>query len=324
MSGDHIRWTFFASIALVDVILSHFVGIRIIIGPWFLTLSICLVIVYAIYRIVRPNVHLAELSSAAMQYLALGWSLTVLSCLVAAFDFPLIDSTLAKVDAALGMSWIGVFDFVRSRQWLNNILGIGYDSILPQTVLLFIWLNAAGRFQRIYEFISLSALTLGISVAVSAVLPAAGAFVTYDVLSLVKADYISLFFGLRDGSITELPLSKVGGIIQFPSFHTALAILLSYAARNVRLLFPIFAVANAVVISATPTMGGHHFADVIAGAIITVATIGAMRAYQRRVSRDSMTSVADAPPLSTSTNAVTSIPPISATRVVQSAGRTRA
>src|ERR1700722_3674293 len=252
VSGDLIRWASIASIALVDFILSRFVGVHIVMGPWFPALTICLIVVYAIYRIARPNTHLAELSSATAQYLALGWTLTVLSCLVAAFDFPFVDATLARVDAALGISWIGVFDFVHTRQWLNNVLSIGYNSIVPQTALLFIWLNATGRFERIYEFISLFALTLGITVVVSAFVPAAGAFVRYDVLTLVNADYLSLLYGLRNGTISELPLTKVDGIVTLPSFHTVLGILFIYAARKVRLLFPILAVANVILIGATP------------------------------------------------------------------------
>jgi len=262
-----------AGIALLDFGLSQFLGINIIVEPWIPFLMVGLITVYAVYPMFGSDLRAAQLCKAIAQHFGLGCTLAVLSCLVAAFDFPLIDAALARADMALGISWIGIFNFVHSHQWITLTLTLGYNSIAVQPILLLFWLIGTRRFDRFNEFISLFALTLSVSIAISAVLPAAGAFVQYDVLSLVNTDYWTLLTGLRNGTINEVMLSKIDGIVTFPSFHTALGIIFTYAARNIRFLFPTIAATNVVLIGATPIIGGHYFVDVIAGAIITMVVI---------------------------------------------------
>ena len=278
MGGDTLRWMAIVCIALLDFILARHLGIRVVIEPWFPALMIWLLTIYLACRAFRPDGRLALLAGAVAQYLGLGCTLTVLSCLVAALHFPLIDNDLARADAALGFDWLGVFAFVQAHPWLKWALQLGYNSTVAQTALLFVWLNATGRSERTSEFINLCAVTLAIIVALSAVLPAAGAFPKYNVLALVNADYLALLGGLRDGSLHELSLSNIDGIVTFPSFHTALGIIFTYTARNIRYLFPTIAAANVALIGATPSIGGHYFVDLIAGAAVTAAAIALVRA----------------------------------------------
>lgn len=286
MRGDFIRWMSVAGVALVDVVLAYYLEIRIVIGPYFAALVVWLALIYLVYRKLRPNHRLAQLCSVTSQYLALGCVLTILSCLVVAFNFSLVDDALARADEAMGFNWIRTFEFVHERSWLAGTLTIFYNSIAAQTGLLFLWLNAIDRIDRVYEFISLFALTLAITVAISLVVPASGAFVQYGADRLVDADYVQLFAGIRDGSIRELPLSAIDGIVQFPSFHTTLAILLTYAARNVRFLFPIMACANALMLASTPIFGGHYLSDMLAGAAVTILTILFVNARGSDAARD--------------------------------------
>ncbi|MEI7609953.1 MAG: phosphatase PAP2 family protein, partial [Rhodospirillaceae bacterium] len=67
------------------------------------------------------------------------------------------------------------------------------------------------------------------------------------------------------------------GIVTFPSFHSALAVLLVWAARGLgRMIIPVAAL-NAVVLAVTPIYGGHYFVDVIAGITITLCWLPALR-----------------------------------------------
>ncbi|MCP1837138.1 hypothetical protein ACVIHI_001487 [Bradyrhizobium sp. USDA 4524] len=281
MSGEGFRWAVTACVALLDFIIARYLGIHVVIELWFVALVGWLLAIYIVYRFARPDARLAWLCGSVAQYLALGCTLTILSCLVAAFNFPLIDRYLAKADATIGFDWLAAFDYVQSNPWLKRILQIGYNSTEAQTALLFLVLNVTGRVHRTGEFISLCAATLAIMAIISAVLPATGAWPTHRVLQSVSADYLSylpLLNGLRDGSLRQLSLSNIDGIVTFPSFHTALGIIFVYTARGIPLLFPALAALNVIMISATPVIGGHYFVDIIAGAVITCAVIFMVRA----------------------------------------------
>jgi len=80
--------------------------------------------------------------------------------------------------------------------------------------------------------------------------------------------------GLRDGSFRTLEVGNLLGIITFPSFHTAISLVLVWVARGIAWLFwPSLIVGIGVLVS-IPSEGGHYFVDVVAGALVTVAAIG--------------------------------------------------
>jgi hypothetical protein len=88
--------------------------------------------------------------------------------------------------------------------------------------------------------------------------------------------FLDAFNALRDGSLTNIDVSSVQGVVSFPSFHTMLGILITYALRDTRPLFIPVAAINAVMIVSTLPVGGHYLADVIAGAAISAAAIYGM------------------------------------------------
>lgn len=284
MSGDNLRWSSIACIALLDFALAGYLGIRVVIEPWFMTVVAVLAITHVVYRFARPEPRLADLSKAIAQHLGLGLTLTIASCLFAALQMPLIDTSLSKLDTDLGFNWMGLFSDIHSRWWLAAPLHASYNSLIPQTAILFLWLNVTRRSNRIFEFVSLSAITLGVIVAVSAIMPAAGTFKLYDLLHLAEADYVTRFFNLRDGAVTSLSISQIDGIVQFPSFHAALGILFVYASRGVRILFPCMVLTNVLMIVSTPVFGGHYFADVIAGGLIASLIVIVSRRYRAVIS----------------------------------------
>ncbi|QOZ52215.1 phosphatase PAP2 family protein [Bradyrhizobium sp. CCBAU 53338] len=272
--NNFLRWSLLAGIAVIDFFLSRLVGVHIIVERWALLLGLLLLGIFVIYRFVRKRPRIACLCHAVMQYLALTGVMVILSCIVATFDRPLIDAELSRVDQALGLDWTAAFDFVHSHPLLSVILRSAYSSIPVQTALLFWWLAViADDFARIDEFIGLVASTLVLTVAISAVLPAGGAFVWYKQTSVTDASYVQLFLDLRGGAIHEIPLSQLDGIVQFPSFHMIFGIICIYAARGVRVLFPLLTVLSTIMIAATPVFGGHHFSDLIGGAVVAVVSI---------------------------------------------------
>jgi membrane-associated phospholipid phosphatase len=74
-----------------------------------------------------------------------------------------------------------------------------------------------------------------------------------------------------------LDFMKVEGLVTFPSYHTVLAIIVSYAFRGFRFIALPAAVLNSIVVISTLPEGGHYLVDVIAGAVIGLAGIVLVR-----------------------------------------------
>ena len=90
---------------------------------------------------------------------------------------------------------------------------------------------------------------------------------------------------IRSGQWTVFDLSRAEGIVNFPSFHTTLAILFVYAVRRHGWALAIFVPLNAVMIASTVPVGGHYLVDLPAGAGVAAASIAATRSLQRWLTR---------------------------------------
>jgi membrane-associated phospholipid phosphatase len=78
--------------------------------------------------------------------------------------------------------------------------------------------------------------------------------------------------------MTTVELSALDGIVTFPSFHVAAAVLLAWAGANLPLLrYPMIVLNILMLLSAIP-IGGHYLIDVIAGCLVAVGSIIAARA----------------------------------------------
>jgi membrane-associated phospholipid phosphatase len=108
--------------------------------------------------------------------------------------------------------------------------------------------------------------------------------------------------------MTVIQLNNLEGLVTFPSFHTANAILFAWALWTVPYLRWVGLVVNGLMILSTPLTGAHYIIDVVAGTIVAVAAIAFARFVGRvhggrraRVSRGAERSgciqVAASPPL---------------------------
>ena len=91
------------------------------------------------------------------------------------------------------------------------------------------------------------------------------------------------FAAARAGTMHVLGLYNTEGLIQLPSFHTVLAIMLAYNFRDRRWLFAAAVVLDALIILSCPTEGSHYFVDLVAGAVVAVLGIIAVRNWERRL-----------------------------------------
>jgi membrane-associated phospholipid phosphatase len=206
-----------------------------------------------------------------------------LSYVVAGLDWPLQDHALAALDRAMGFDARAVILFVNDYPTLAVALGFGYGMIKWPLLAIPIVLAATRRFARLQQFATALMLALMVTIVISIFVPAIG---NYQLLGLTPADVpnvnVTAFLlgqhdipAVRDGSLRDLELLKLAGIVTFPSFHTASAVLYAWAFAPVRFFGPAALVMNTLMIASTPVIGGHYLIDVVAGAALAIGAIAA-------------------------------------------------
>jgi membrane-associated phospholipid phosphatase len=130
-------------------------------------------------------------------------------------------------------------------------------------------------------------------------LPAIGTYHQYGIqLDLSKfnpANYLIQARDLplvREGALRALDSGTLGGIITFPSFHAAAAVLYLWAFWSVWWMRPIALITNVGMLLATPIGGGHYFVDVLAGVGVAVLAIAAARRIGQWLAADGRNLVA--------------------------------
>jgi hypothetical protein len=83
--------------------------------------------------------------------------------------------------------------------------------------------------------------------------------------------YFPTLEGLRAGTLRIIDFDGMEGLISFPSFHTANAILFVWALWPIRLLRLPMLVLNFLLIASTPLAGAHYLVDLIGGAAVAFA-----------------------------------------------------
>jgi membrane-associated phospholipid phosphatase len=195
--------------------------------------------------------------------------------------WPLQDHALLAIDRAMGMDPEMIARFVNAHDWLGGLLLRAYGLIKIMLLAVPIALTLTSRLARLQMFVFAFSIALIITVAISTFVPAIG---TYYGLSIAPSQFTSLdstlyqaqlrdIGALRDGSLRHLEMFKLTGIVSFPSFHAASAVLYLWALWPVRYLGGIAAALNLLMIAATPVIGAHYMIDVFGGVAVAAISI---------------------------------------------------
>lgn len=237
--------------------------------------------VSAFYTYIRrtDDGRFAETLHEICLLVAYGPLAAMLSYLVAAFAFPLRDSELAGIDRLLGFDWPAWYRTVTHWPAFESALGMLYASSLLQLVFLLIATGISGRTDRARELNVLIMATSLPMILVSGVVPALCGWIHYGI-GLEKAYHLEQVLGLRNGNLRALEVGSLLGIVTFPSFHTALAMVTVWVSRGIAWIFWPASILNVGVLLSLPTEGGHHLVDVLAGALITTCAIVLVRRHR--------------------------------------------
>ena len=250
-------------------------GITVAIG-WFLAL-----VAYRHTKSDRADPKLVFMLGAVAQVILVTAIVGPLSYVVGSFNWPLQDRALSAVDYAMGFDSKAVILFVNDHPALSGALNLGYNMIKWPLLVIPIVLAKTLRFVRLQQFVMSLSVAMLITIVISVFVPAIG---NHQTSGLTASDVPNVnllaFLGpqhdipaLREGLLRHLELFKLAGIVTFPSFHAASAVLFTWALSPVRGFGPVALVLNALMIASTPVIGAHYLIDVIAGIALAAASI---------------------------------------------------
>lgn len=203
----------------------------------------------------------------------------VLSMVGQMFALPLVDGSLAAADELIGVQTLDVVRWVVQFRGAPAMLSMVYQLTVPLIFVSAFALACLGRNQRVWELCTAFGFCLFVATIVSMLFPAAGAFEysgigrSYGALLPGGAGvyHLKSFHALRGATDLMIDPMHPEGLVTFPSFHTAMALMTAAAWRTDRYLRGPMIVWNAgVVLSAVP-IGGHYIVDIVAGAAVWFA-----------------------------------------------------
>jgi membrane-associated phospholipid phosphatase len=208
-------------------------------------------------------------------------------------DFPFVDAPLVAFDRALGLDWVAYVKWMDAHPFVSVLGSAAYESIFTQPVLIILVLVLVRQTERVYGLVAMMVVALTVTSAAALFLPALGPYQFFNLspsdhphMALMpQTDWVVPIAWLRSATFdTPAPPLNVG-LISFPSYHAATAILYVWAAWRTPFLKWIVLALNVAMLLATPVHGSHYFVDVIAGIAVAVITIAAVKWAFERVAR---------------------------------------
>lgn len=194
---------------------------------------------------------------------------------MAALSGPFADAELARLDHGLGLDWLAFYASVSAHPWLMIILKRAYDSFFVDSAAIFALLCATRQHERAWQLGAANAWSLWFAFLLFPFAPAVGAVVHYGIphsALLGPGSSSALVLHAIKGGERVISGSLMGGLISFPSYHAAVAVLLTWGGWKTLLRWPV-AILNATMFVASAIFGGHYFVDLIAGGLVAAAAI---------------------------------------------------
>jgi membrane-associated phospholipid phosphatase len=275
-----IEWAIILVVAVSDAILLAETSFRLEPSPELRILAdlIPLAVLFVICRRWRsfPRIthRLAHLIRTVVALILFANVATILNfILTGILPLPRWDEALATADHALGLNWLDMYQWLARHPAIEASADRVYMSLGPEMLILFFALELLGHHNQARAFLLWFMVSGIATVGIATLFPAAGAFVYYHLPVASTTGYVAQWADLRNGTLRTINPFDNQGLVIFPSFHAALAVLCACAARPLRILkYPLLAL-NLLIILSSPAMGGHYFIDIIAGVILATLTV---------------------------------------------------
>jgi membrane-associated phospholipid phosphatase len=277
-----VTWQVTLAIAILAALSSNVIGlsvrvdlsanmVAIISGYAFLT-------IYC--RFIRQNVEVARALISFGQLVTVILMGIMLTYAASAVPLPYRDAELYAIDRWLGFERDAYLLFLKRHDGLLDVLSFAYNTMMRQNLLVLFVTIVAGRIDRLQNYIIAFAIAVTATAVIACFIPAANAMIYVDKVPTDLStlpdgghSYFPTLEGLRNGTIRIIDFDHLEGLISFPSFHTANALLFVWALWPIRFLRPVLVPLNLLLIASTPLCGAHYVTDIAGGAVVAFAAI---------------------------------------------------
>ncbi|TPG20092.1 phosphatase PAP2 family protein [Sphingomonas koreensis] len=211
---------------------------------------------------------IAEIAESLALFCALAVLAPLCAAVLASTDLPLVDGFLMRLDADLFFG----FDrrqFVHfANQWPHVIavMRFAYNSLTYQPFMLLVALFVARRADRAWTFLGAWFLAATITLVI---FPFAPALSTPP----YQMHWVLILEQIRSGALRSLATGALTGIVAFPSFHAAAAVMLGWGFASFRWIGLPFIILNALMFVSAIFGGGHYLIDLIAGGAVALISL---------------------------------------------------
>lgn len=213
---------------------------------------------------------------SVVQLLAMITVLLPVTYMAALPRLPLADGELKRLDSLLfGFDWDAATRWVAGHPSLIGLMEAAYSSGYFQIGVILFLGSCVRPGERNSEFLWQFFIAVLLTSAIFVFTPALG--------KEGHLTYMATLTALRSGQWTVLDYAHPQGIISFPSFHTACAVLFVYAVRRHPWVLSLFVPVNVLMIAATLPIGGHYLIDLFGGAGVAAAAIFATGLLRRHL-----------------------------------------
>lgn len=269
-----MTWSLTIGAALLALIMGKLQGFSLALGGYALQglgLLVVCPLAFALYGTLRSGFRFLALPFHAFaQFSAFNIAAWLLQFPLASLDLPSVDRSLIQFDSMLGNDWLAHFELICADPTVYSFVELIYRALLFQVPIVCAVVGTLDPL-RLRILVLANALALSLTLALATLWPAGGAFMAFF-KPPYAASMASQFAAVRDGSLRALDPEVMTGIIAFPSYHTILAILIGLSFRGVPVLFPFVAAFQFAIIFSARSMGGHYYADILAGILIACAS----------------------------------------------------
>ncbi|WP_441277048.1 phosphatase PAP2 family protein [Tardiphaga sp. 172_B4_N1_3] len=241
--------------------------------------------------------YLGTVTVAMVAFALLAAVVIIFCCLAAGAALPLQDLRLAALDASLGLDWKSFVALANSNDLISRILLVAYQNTGGVVFATMLWLCLSKRLERLAEFLTMLCLTAIGTAAGMLILPAAGAYSLHqpalDAFGNFGTDagmwHHKLLMQFRSAHppLIDFDTPNINCLVTFPSGHTILGLVTTYALRDRLYTFLPALLINGVMIISTLPVGGHYLVDLIASGAVTASSITFIRSMKRVRSRTS-------------------------------------
>jgi hypothetical protein len=176
----------------------------------------------------------------------------------------------AHIDGLLGVSVPAIVTWA-SHHWLGSLANRSYAMLAPLLAIAYLLPALTGRTKQAQQFLLANLLAFAIGLPFFAMLPAVGPWYLFHLAPtplqvICQSDVLSI-------RQSALYLHHPSGIVCFPSFHVAWAILCVRALWTFRLCRVPVVILAVLIIFSTMSTGWHYFVDLLGGIALAAAAM---------------------------------------------------